>query len=187
MECIPVDAFYAIETSFTSTMVTWSGGTPAMEYVVNYRMLGDTAWYAVSVFEDSIASLYALDTCTGYEFNITSKCDELLEATTESDTFYTLCDSAETSIYDPGLHAGLIVYPNPSNGLINIRFDEPVYGELFIMIRNSTGSLSESRKYFIQGGQMLTNLQISNDITGTNYITIIYDDNIITRTLITTR
>ena len=186
-ECIPVSAFYAIETSFISTDVIWSGGTPAMEYVVSYRRLDDTIWYAVSVFEDSIASIYALDTCTGYEFNITSVCDELTEVTSESDTFYTLCDTVGSSIQNLTGYKELVVYPNPANGIINIRFNRCVYGDVIILIRNSSGILIEKKKYFLNGEETISNLQLSNEISGTNYITLIFNDNIFTQTLLTTK
>ncbi len=186
-ECIPVSSFYAIETSFTSTDIVWSAGTPAMEYVVNYRKLDDTIWYAVSVFGDSIASLYALDTCTGYEFNITSICDELSEVTSVSDTFYTKCDTVGSAVMDLVGYKELIVFPNPSNGIINIRFNKPIYGDVIILIRNSSGILMEKKNYFLNGEETISNLQLSNEITGTKYISLIFNDHIITQSFLTTK
>ncbi len=181
LECIPPTSFYATELTFTSTVVIWSPSTSAIEYTVNYRELGDTVWYGVSVFEDSSTSIYSLDTCTGYEFFISIVCEGLNTASTEKDTFYTLCDTGVVMLNDHLFTGEPVFYPNPAHGYLNIQFDEPVYGNVSIYIRNTAGFLLKKEEFYLSGENEISQFMLAEGNKGLQFITIVYNNTIITR------
>ncbi len=181
--CTAVDLFYATNTTINSTDIGWNPTNDAIEYVVNYRQLDDSTWFAVSVADDSLTSLYALDTCSGYEFFITTICSDFSELESLTDTFFTLCDTVTSSLIINNYGSNYILYPNPASRDINIQFNEPVYGDMVLKIYNSSGTLENEQSYTLNGETIISNISFYQFTQGLKYVSINYNGQQFTKQL----
>ncbi len=173
--CNVVEVFSAINQTNNSTDVVWTASPTAISYTVSYRLLTDTITYAVSVADATLASLYSLDTCSGYEFFITVTCADFVELESVHDTFYTLCDTMNIGINSQIFESQLLFYPNPTTGIVSVNLTEPVYGDLVLKIYNNMGIIQEQHIYELHGESQLVNLDDLNLQPGINYFTLWYN------------
>ncbi len=185
--CSVVDDFSAINQTNNSVDVIWSPSPSAISHTVSYRLLSDSVTYAVSIAEDSLASIYALDSCSGYEFFITTVCADFEQLESVHDTFYTRCDTLDVGINLQIVKSQLLFYPNPTSGVISINLTEPVYGDLVLKIYNNMGIIQEQHIYVLNGESRLVNLDKLNVQTGTNYFTLWYNGKIETGQILVIR
>ncbi len=185
--CTAVEVFSAINQTNNSTDIVWTASPSAISYKVSYRLLTDTITYAVSVADETLASLYSLDSCSGYEFYITAVCADFTEIESLHDTFYTRCDTMNIGINSQDLESQLLFYPNPTTGIVSVNLTEPVYGDLILKIYNNAGIIQEEKKYVLNGESRLVNMQDLNLQSGINYFTLLYNGKVKTAQIVVYR
>ncbi|MBK7038847.1 MAG: hypothetical protein IPH42_21585 [Bacteroidetes bacterium] len=185
--CSAVETFSAINQTNNSTDIVWTPSPEAISYTVSYRLLTDTTTYAVSVADATLASLYSLDSCSGYEFYITAVCADFTEIESLHDTFYTRCDTMNIGINSQDFESQLLFYPNPTTGVVSVNLPEPVYGDLILKIYNNVGIIQEEKKYVLNGESRLVNMNDLNLQSGINYFTLLYNGKVKTAQIVVYR
>ncbi|MBC8173907.1 MAG: hypothetical protein H7X71_08380, partial [Chitinophagales bacterium] len=145
--CIAVTEFYSTNPTDSTIDISWSPALEALSYVINYRGFGDTAWLGFGT-TDTLVTLYALEACTSYEYAITVICldGELMSLL---DTFTTTCDTTTTFLSSVGKENRVVIFPNPSDGFINIDFRQPVYGEITMHLYSTVGMLIDKQYIYL--------------------------------------
>ena len=185
--CTAVEEFSAINQTNNSADIVWTASPTAISYDISYRLLTDTIIYAVSVADETLASLYSLDSCSGYEFYITAVCADFSEIESLHDTFYTRCDTMNIGINSQDFESQLLFYPNPTTGVVSVNLTEPVYGDLILKIYNNAGIIQEEKKYVLNGESRLVNMNDLNLQSGINYFTLLYNGKVKTAQIVVYR
>ena len=120
-----------------------------------------------------------LNNCTvvGFVQNMTSR--DILQAN------YTNVNVV--SVEENELSRNLIVFPNPSNDVLNVRFDMPAAGTVYMELTNALGQrVLTTGEGFIGGGHLAT-LDVSSLSPGIYHLTLTSGDMRATRTVTVTR
>jgi ELWxxDGT repeat protein len=111
----------------------------------------------------SIVSDICPGSCRGWPQNLFNAGNMVLFAANDGTHGYELwkIDSTMTNIHEPAIEAHITIYPNPSNGLINIKADSE--------------RISKAKIYNIEGQELLTDeLGLSQTIQVSGFATGIY-------------
>lgn len=148
IEILPVNAydFTAVKLNEDKIQLSWKGAVDPADYYyeVEYSMDGRT-FTSAGIVEKQIAGrasiLYNyLFTKTGisknYYFRIKQKFPNGKTLITDTRSIH----------YNEINPAGLSFYPNPSNGIIGIKFDKNITGKLLVVITNPQGQILFNRQ-----------------------------------------
>ncbi len=142
------------DTTSSSATISWDdSGTNATSYLIRYRPAGSSQWIELS-YEGSEITLFGLQFCTEYEFQLNSVCQF---GTTEpiSLTFTTSCTS---STQEAGLQISMGVWPNPFKEAFSVRLSP-----------NETLHHAQLTLYDING-KALWHLPLGQLSAGTSYL-----------------
>jgi hypothetical protein len=127
--CPVPTGFSATSITTTSAMLNWTAVTGAIGYTVDYRIAGTSGWSYTTTSGTSV-TVTGLSSGTVYEYQVQTLCSTVdSSGNSTSSLFTTTMSTTQVQNYIAG-YDNLQVYPNPTNGDVNIRFilvkNEPV-------------------------------------------------------------
>lgn len=155
--------------------IKWTGDSCVARYRFYYRVAGTNNWtHFIVAPKVARAILTGLTPGTTYEYKIITVCSasprvwsepsEIAQFTTNSSSGGSLPTRMEEM--NGGLNNNLAVYPNPSNGNINIAFNSSVSEKATLKMFNLLGQQIYSNEVELAEGLNSLNVNLTNQSTG---------------------
>lgn len=87
-------------------------------------------------------------------------------------------DGTSTGIVNSALNANLNVFPNPTNGMVNVEFEVETAGEGFIRVSNALGQVVSATALGTVTGKQISSLDMSNMPKGLYFVNLIVNDKV---------
>ncbi|MBC8172741.1 MAG: fibronectin type III domain-containing protein [Chitinophagales bacterium] len=156
--------------SASSAKISWSPVTGALQYQLQYRPTGTTAWIKKST-ASSFKKINMLSASTTYQYRVKTVCDGMVSGFSTIQTFTTL-PLRGSGVNDTDVSGGLKVYPNPASTFLNIAYTDlkPGFGTLDIL--DFSGRILYSEKIEIHCGHLERRIELPGHYNGITCIRI---------------
>jgi len=140
-ECNPPDWFEVILLEEDEVLINWNPMEEAILYEVRYRTQEEK--WEIMESEENLIEIYDLKANSIYEYQIRVNCDEGWTPYSAPHFFSTDIEvdflTASKEIYYLDGAFTFLIYPNPSDGKVNVRFSNIATGERVLNVYNLDG------------------------------------------------
>jgi len=164
--------FFAASFNRTDTLRVWVDGVAQYSPVAMSLAPGlaydDVKDYPFMIMEDGTGAYNTGSSIRGYidELRVWNR---------------SITDADIQKIYSPitrvndlaALSLNTTLYPNPSNGLVNVVFDVKKLGVVQLMIYNNTGAMVKGINHFATAGQNKVNFDVNSWVPGIYFVRIV--------------
>lgn len=178
-DCTPPSTSLTTNISSTSAKLHWAPVFGASKYQIRYRKIGDPLWITVTAGAGATAkNITGLACNSNYEWKIKSKCGAEFSDFSNTHTFTTASCRVD---FDANADAtDVLIYPNPSNGLVTINLEGINNISTEICLIDLSGKMIQSTTVF----DNQVELDYSNLAKGFYILQITNGEKVITKKLI---
>jgi len=134
-----------------SALLTWDNTLCKNKYIVRYKKAGSSFWLFTNPLTSNSFSLANLLPNTTYNWAVRVQCDSAgtsLSGYGTTKVFSTRSNNVRSDFsMDMDNKLNLAVYPNPSDGLFDLKIEAKANAEVLIEVYNSIGVLELSEKF----------------------------------------
>jgi hypothetical protein len=176
-----------VNPTATTATINWTSSPCVSYYSLQYRALPGGAWSPqISVFGNSTV-LTGLAINTNYQYRIRSRCNAISTSTVwVLGTFITLgaMNLVEDMETEPNLYTDFTVYPNPGDGIFNIKMESPTETEVVMILTDELGKVVLKNTWSLFEGQNSYQLDLVNLASGVYQVQILQGDRLMTKKIV---
>ena len=190
---VPTGVSAEMISQFTATLV-WQTSPCVTFYQIKYKKSTDLSWTNVSPVNGGNYPLSGLTPGSLYNYQVRSRCTATTPATTSnwaSGSFTTLSMPMGFADEDSGQDNtpqssdnDIDVYPNPGDGIFNIRVQSSLETEATMMLTDELGRLVLTNKWSLFEGQNIYQLDMTSMTSGVYQVQLLKGDLILTKKIV---
>jgi hypothetical protein len=189
----PLPEFITVEpVGLNGANVSWTGSDCATGYNYMYRdPLG--VWSAPSTTTNTSFSLSGLSPASQYLTRIRTRCASPNPEATSAWVYFTIVTGLPmglTENSDPQQNSttstafALDIYPNPGNGIFNIRLDSNTDEQVSITVLDGIGKQVYTTQWTVFEGQTIDQVDLSHLANGVYQVQVRHNDQLLTRKVV---
>jgi hypothetical protein len=186
-QCTLPSGQFAGPVTATTATINWTSSPCVTYYSLQYRTIPGGTWSPqITIFGNSTV-LTGLAINTNYQYRIRSRCNAISTNTVwVLGTFTTLgaMNLVEDMETEPDLYTGFSVYPNPGDGIFNIKLESPTETEVTMILTDGLGKVVLSNTWSLFEGQNSYQLDLINLASGVYQVQILQGDRLMTKKIV---
>jgi hypothetical protein len=185
-ECtLPSDI--SVSTTTNTATIDWTSTPCVSYYSLQYKLIPGGAWSPQMTVYGNSSLLTGLTMNATYQYRIRSRCNAINTSTVwVTGTFTTsgAMNLAEISEPDAGINSDLSVYPNPGDGIFNIKLESLTESEALMVLTDELGKVVMKYTWSLFEGQNIRQLDLMNLTSGIYYVQVLQGDRLMTKKVV---